>query len=66
MEGMVAHIEGESRQQRMLFAPSVDEQVGAEDAVRVIDVFVDSLDLAELGFSKVTAEATGATALSAG
>ena len=59
MEGMVAHIEGISREQRMLFAPSLDEQVGAEDPVRVIDVFVDSLGLAELGFSKVTAEATG-------
>jgi len=27
--------------------------------VRVIDVFVDTLDLAQLGFSKVEAEATG-------
>jgi transposase len=59
MEGMVAHIEGECRQQRMLFAPSLDEQVGDEHPVRVIDALVDSLDLAELGFSKVTAEATG-------
>jgi transposase len=59
MEGMVAHLEGESRGQRLLFAPSLDEQVGAEHPVRVIDAFVDTLDLAELGFSKVTAEATG-------
>jgi transposase len=59
MEGMVAHIEGECRQQRVLFAPSLDEQVGGEHPVRVIDAFVDSLDLAELGFSKVTPEATG-------
>jgi transposase len=59
MEGMVAHIEGECRQQRLLFAPSLDEQVGAEHPVRVIDAFVDGLDLAELGFSKVAAEATG-------
>lgn len=59
MEGMVAHIEGECRHQRMLFAPSLDEQVGAAHPVRVIDAFVGSLDLAELGFSKVTTEATG-------
>ncbi len=59
MEGVVAHIEGECRQQRLLFAPSLDEQVGAEHPVRVIDAFVDGLDLAELGFSKVAAKATG-------
>ena len=33
--------------------------VGADHPVRVIDAFVDTLDLKALGFSKVAAEATG-------
>jgi len=33
--------------------------VAGDHPVRVIDVFVDTLDLAQLGFSKVEAEATG-------
>jgi transposase len=37
----------------------LDEVIAADNAVRVIDAFVDSLDLARLEFSKVTAEATG-------
>jgi transposase len=40
-------------------APSLDEIVAAEHPVRVIDMFIDSLDLNELKFSKVEAEATG-------
>lgn len=55
----MGHVEGQSRYQRVLVAPSLDEQVGAEHAVRVIDAFVDALDLAGLGFAKVVAEATG-------
>lgn len=56
---MTAQIEGENRHQRSLFRPSLDELVEAEHPVRVIDAFVDGLDLAGLGFSKVDAEATG-------
>jgi transposase len=56
---MMAHVEGESRFQGSLFAPSLDETIGADHPVRVIDAFVDSLDLGALGFSKVVAEATG-------
>ena len=55
----MGHLEGVSRYQRMLLAPSLDEQVGAAHPVRVIDAFVDGLDLAGLGFSKVAAEETG-------
>ncbi|HET9813587.1 MAG TPA: IS1182 family transposase, partial [Sphingomicrobium sp.] len=56
---MMAHVEGESRLQGTLFPPSLDELVGANHPVRVIDAFVDTLDLAALGFAKVVAEATG-------
>src|SRR6266540_1922935 len=56
---MMAHVTGQSRYQTTLFPEVLDELVGCDDPVRVIDVFVDGLDLAELGFSKVEAEETG-------
>lgn len=55
----MAHVTGESRYQRILMAPSLDEVVDSEDPVRVVDAFVDQLDLKELKFEKVEAEATG-------
>lgn len=55
----MAHVDGECRYQTSLFPPSLDEMVGADHPVRVIDAFVDSLDLSALGFTKVVAEATG-------
>ena len=55
----MVHVAGESRYQRSLMGPSLDEIVGVEHPVRVIDAFIDTLDLKALGFSKVDAEATG-------
>jgi transposase len=55
----MGHVEGECRDQKVLIAPSLDEQVGADHPVRVIDAFIDGLDLRALGFSKVAAEVTG-------
>ena len=55
----MAHKTGPSREQMILFPESLDEAVGSDDPVRVIDAFVDSLDLAQLGFSKVVAEELG-------
>jgi transposase len=55
----MVHVAGESRYQRLLMGPSLDEIVGSEHPVRVIDAFTDTLDLNALGFSKVEAEATG-------
>lgn len=56
---LMAHISGQSRCQTTLFPEVLDEVVGRDDPVRVIDAFVDMLDLAELGFSRVAAEAMG-------
>jgi transposase len=56
---MMAHVTGQSRYQSTLFPEVLDEVVGRDDPVRVIDAFVETLDLAALGFSKVTAEETG-------
>ena len=55
----MVHVAGESRCQRLLMAPSLDEIVGAEHPVRIIDAFIDGLRLKSLGFPKVEAEATG-------
>jgi transposase len=55
----MAHVGGQSRYQATLYPEYLDEVIAADSAVRVIDAFVDSLDLAELGFSKVEAKATG-------
>ena len=55
----MAHVAGESRYQATLFPEVLDEVVGRDDPVRVIDAFVDTLDLGELGFSKVVAEEMG-------
>src|SRR5471032_1396232 len=56
---MKRFIEGEDRRQAVLLPEYLDDYVSEENSVRVIDVFVDELDLAGLGFEGVTPEATG-------
>src|SRR5882757_8266512 len=56
---MMAHVTGHSRYQSTLFPEVLDEVVGRDDPVRVIDAFVEGLDLEDLGFSKVAAEEMG-------
>ena len=51
--------EGEDRRQGVLLPEYLDDYVSEENPVRVIDVFVDELDLAALGFAGVVPEATG-------
>ena len=41
---------GQSRQEPPPFAQNLDDYISAANAVRSIDAFVDSLDLADLGF----------------
>jgi transposase len=55
----MTHVVGQSRYQATLYPETLDEVIALDSAVRVIDAFVDSLDLGGLGFSKVEAEATG-------
>lgn len=55
----MVHVAGQSRYQTTLFAEALDDAVSADHPVRVIDAFVDGLNLAQLGFSKVAAEVTG-------
>ena len=52
-------VEGLDRGQSTLFPGCLEDWIGEDNPVRVIDVFVDELDLAELGFSGVDPETTG-------
>jgi len=55
----VSFIEGPDRAQASLLPPSIEDYVAPEALVRVVDAFVDSLDLNELGFERTVAAATG-------
>ena len=52
-------IEGEGRHQVTLLPECLDDYIGEDNPVRVVDMFVDELDLAELGFGGVAPAATG-------
>jgi transposase len=52
-------IDGEDRMQQSLLPHSLEDYVGEENPVRVIEVFIDELDLAALGFSGMTPAVTG-------
>src|ERR1700678_3325138 len=52
-------IEGTDRGQSTLFPECLEDWVEENNPVQVIDVFVDELDLAELGFDGVAPEVTG-------
>ena len=47
---MSGFIEGEDRNQATLFPERLDDYIAEDSAVRVIDVFLDDLDLSGLGF----------------
>jgi transposase len=55
----MSHIEGQSREQSEMFPTILEDYIGAENPVRVIDAFVDSLDLLSLGFEKAETKETG-------
>jgi transposase len=52
-------IEGTDRGQSTLFPECLEDWIDEDNPVRVIDVFVDELDLGELGFDGVAPEVTG-------
>ena len=53
------HIQGASRDQVLLFPPSLDEYITDDNPVRFIDAFVNQLDLHELGFTRTVASPLG-------
>ena len=56
---MKRFIEGENRSQSTLFPERLDDYIAEDNAVRVVDVFVDKLDLLSLGFEGVKPSDTG-------
>jgi transposase len=56
---MKRYVEGENRSQSILFPESLDDYIAEDNPVRVIDVFVDELDLKALDFEGMEPEATG-------
>jgi transposase len=56
---MKRFIEGEGRTQVTLLPACVEDYVDENNPVRVVDVFVDHLDLRGLGFSRVAPAETG-------
>jgi transposase len=52
-------VEGLDRQQRTLFPECLEDWICEDNPVRVIDAFVDELDLADLRFDGVDPEVTG-------
>ena len=53
---MSGFIKGESRSQITLFPEAIDEYIEEDNPVRVVDVFVDDLDLCALSFKTVAAD----------
>jgi len=56
---MKRFVEGEDRRQGVLLPEYLDDYISEDNPVRVIEVFVDELDLRELGFEGVVPELTG-------
>jgi transposase len=56
---MKRFIQGQERAQATLLPECLDDYVGEDSTVRVVDVFVDQLDLGALGFEGADPAATG-------
>ena len=56
---MKRFVEGEDRNQVTLLPECLDDYVAEDNPVRVIDVFIDELDLTGLGFEVVAPADTG-------
>src|SRR5689334_14903247 len=56
---MTRFVAGADRAQSTLLPESLDEWVDESNSVRVVDAFVDALDIAELGFAGVEPAVTG-------
>jgi len=56
---MKRYVEGEARSQATLFPDTLEDYIAEGNPVRVVDAFVDELDLRKLGFDGVEPEPTG-------
>ncbi len=55
----MTHIQGQNRNQITLFPESIDDYISEENVVRVVDAFVDRLNMVELGFRYAEVKETG-------
>ena len=56
--GMARFIEGEDRRQSWLLPSSLDDYVAEDNSVRVVEAYIDELDLGTLGFVRVEPAST--------
>ena len=56
---MTGFIIGADRTQGTMFPAQLEDYVAEDNSVRVIDFFVDQLDLGQLGFWRVSPKLTG-------
>ena len=56
----MAYKKGEDRRQRTLFPDCIDDYVGQDAPVRLIDAFIEHLDMEKLGFQRFVPADTGA------
>jgi transposase len=56
---MGRYIEGQERTQGTLFPERLDDWIDEDNPVRAVDVFVDALDLKDLGFDRAAPAETG-------
>jgi transposase len=56
---LMSYIQGEDRGQAALLPAAIEDYVAADAPVRVIDAFVDGLDVRRLGFGRSTPAETG-------
>jgi len=57
--GFMGYIEGQDRNQIIMFPESIDEYISEDSPVRIIDAYVDQLDMEKLGFKRATAPVMG-------
>ena len=55
----MSHISGTDREQLNMFPLSIDEMVGEENPVRIVDLFVNHFDFIKLGFIHAIASGEG-------
>src|SRR5262245_40556832 len=58
-DASMPHLQGASREAVVLFPPSLDDYIAADNPVRFVDAFVDQLDLQALGFQHSVAAVEG-------
>ena len=56
---MSRYVEGSDRSQVTLLPECLDDYIAEDNTVRVVEAFVEELDLAALGFTKAAPAATG-------